>query len=97
MNAELKKKWCDALRSGKYEQGRLNLCMNEQYCCLGVLCHVIDPKIMEEYSTSGNCGRIYDTLLPSVGVDDYSKSRLISLNDGGTSFNKIASWIENNL
>ena len=38
----LKKAWVEALRSGKYKQGRLALYdkHNESYCCLGVLCKV---------------------------------------------------------
>ena len=38
MNAEIKKLWTDALRSGEYSQGRSGLCINKTYCCLGVLC-----------------------------------------------------------
>jgi len=37
MNQEIKKKWVDALRSGKYKQGKGTLRFNDKYCCLGVL------------------------------------------------------------
>lgn len=37
MNPEVKAKWLDALRSGKYEQGFRALCSSGKYCCLGVL------------------------------------------------------------
>lgn len=41
MNPEIKKKWLEALRSGKYEQTTGKLCEKngdfEGYCCLGVL------------------------------------------------------------
>lgn len=44
MDAELKKKWTDALRSGKYTQGKgwMKQQTKDQtsYCCLGVLCDV---------------------------------------------------------
>lgn len=49
MDKKWKKKWVKALRSGKYKQGMLQLktpiFMSDkyQYCCLGVLCEVIDP------------------------------------------------------
>jgi hypothetical protein len=33
-------KWIEALRSGKYEQGKGKLCKNGNYCCLGVLCEI---------------------------------------------------------
>ena len=38
MNQEIKQKWVDALRSGKYEQGRGFLRVGDKFCCLGVLC-----------------------------------------------------------
>lgn len=41
MQAELKTKWVEALRSGRYKQGRLQLRTDDDcYCCLGVLCEV---------------------------------------------------------
>ena len=45
MNPEVKEKWLEALRSGKYKQGRNVLCsVNENgdrtYCCLGVLSEI---------------------------------------------------------
>jgi hypothetical protein len=55
MNQELKAKWLEALRSGKYKQtqGVLNRVKEEHIagvvkpvgmCCLGVLCDIIDPN-----------------------------------------------------
>lgn len=38
MNQEVKQKWVDALRSGKYEQGSGILRYRDRFCCLGVLC-----------------------------------------------------------
>ena len=38
MNSEVKQKWIDALRSGKYEQCSGKLRGANGYCCLGVLC-----------------------------------------------------------
>lgn len=36
--------WCEALESGRYEQGKKRLCYIEKnepkYCCLGLLCEV---------------------------------------------------------
>lgn len=44
MNATIKAKWLEALRSGKYVQGKGNLFNKEDntYCCLGVLCKVMN-------------------------------------------------------
>ena len=53
MNKTLKEKWVNALRSGKYKQGkgRLRTCVEAtvdepnpdwKYCCLGVLCDLME-------------------------------------------------------
>lgn len=37
--------WVAAMRSGKYKQGMHCLrTINDAYCCLGVLCDVVDPS-----------------------------------------------------
>lgn len=44
MDDKIKQKWIIALRSGNYEQGKNNLrSKNNTYCCLGLLCDIIDP------------------------------------------------------
>jgi hypothetical protein len=44
MNTEIAQRWVDALRSGKYVQGRYLLKQkrekSDKYCCLGVLCEL---------------------------------------------------------
>jgi hypothetical protein len=44
MNPEVKAKWVEALRSGRYQQGeaslRRGLGDQVRYCCLGVLCDI---------------------------------------------------------
>lgn len=40
MIPEIKSKWIEKLRSGKYTQGTGALNENGSYCCLGVLCEV---------------------------------------------------------
>lgn len=49
MNKELKKKWVEALRSGKYQQGTNYLKQRGEsgvirHCCLGVLCEIMPPR-----------------------------------------------------
>ena len=46
MDAQLKAKWVEALRSGEYEQARemLHDVANGGYCCLGVLCKVMGAE-----------------------------------------------------
>jgi len=38
--AKHRKQWVDALRSGKYEQGKYRLRKDAQFCCLGVACDI---------------------------------------------------------
>lgn len=40
MDTALKDRWLEALRSGKYTQGKAALCRNGQFCCLGVLADI---------------------------------------------------------
>lgn len=41
---DLVKRWLEALRSGEYKQGRGMLRSQNGYCCLGVVCDLIDPE-----------------------------------------------------
>jgi hypothetical protein len=40
MKPEVKQMWLEALRSGKYKQGKHQLRSGNKFCCLGVLCEV---------------------------------------------------------
>jgi len=44
MKKNVAKKWVKALRSGKYKQSREMLKNSGGYCCLGVLCEILDFK-----------------------------------------------------
>lgn len=44
MNKKIKKEWVKRLRSGEYEQGTGRLCMNDRFCCLGVLCDMAEEE-----------------------------------------------------
>ena len=53
---ELAKQWVAELRSGKYKQAKRVLrTPDDEFCCLGVLCDIIDPERW------GNEGRITGT------------------------------------
>ena len=41
---DLKEKWIEALRSGKYPKGYQALRSPMGFCCLGVLCDIVDPN-----------------------------------------------------
>lgn len=53
MNSQVKEKWIDALRSGKYEQGSEKLRSVTGYCCLGVLCDLYSQEQDTEWEFRG--------------------------------------------
>lgn len=62
MKANVKELWVQALRSGKYEQGRawLHNADTDEYCCLGVLCEVAKENGVE--MSVRNETRSFDTV-----------------------------------
>lgn len=103
MNKELKQKWVEALRSGKYKQGKeaLRRCEPEEsFCCLGVLCDIVDPHNWELvdlgdiYTHKGKSGYPDREIARSVGLDDQFITNLAMANDNGKSFEQIAARIE---
>lgn len=106
MNPEVKQQWVAALRSGKYEQGVCVLrSMTDQFCCLGVLCDVVNPDGWG--SPEGHLIRLphdgepdYPSIdiLEAAGLPHYVGSHLAIFNDEHRwSFDHIADWIEENL
>lgn len=67
MDANLKAQWLTALRSGEYKQGKFALRDSEGgYCCLGVLCDVIDPNGWDD----GDLWHAPARMLTDSGGDD---------------------------
>lgn len=103
MDAEIKRKWIEALRSGKYAQGRGSLRVGENaYCCLGVLCDLVDgsrwartDRGFFQYGPSTSLAP--PTVSVGTGLQAGSQLDLINLNDSGKSFPEIADYIEANL
>jgi len=58
LDKEIKKAWIEALRSGKYKQGRMCLKRDNEYCCLGVLCE-INNKLEEFGCLIGTSNNVY--------------------------------------
>lgn len=105
-----KKKWLEALRNGKFQQGGGCLFDEEKnkYCCLGVAC-----KIQGNAKSKLIGGYIDDPAIFEVpkilqGTDDENKvvAKLTSMNHGTRldgvlqkkkTFKGIANWIEKNL
>ena len=88
MAPELKAQWIAALRSEEYTQGYNSLRTgNGYYCCLGVLCMVLErPDLL---FTS------YEHLRKTSGLTTSETDGCVELNDvAQLSFNQIADYIE---
>ena len=101
MEASLKAKWIEALRSGKYKQGRLGLrTKSDDFCCLGVLCDISGMSEWEEnglyYSYDGAL-----CLLPPCLRNQLTRAEIVALigmNDhSDMRFPHIADWIGTNI
>jgi hypothetical protein len=106
----IQQEWVDALRSGKYKQGRGALRRGNEFCCLGVLCEiaikhgVIAPAKKENrvlFSYEGTTSVLPSTVQHFAGVkNEYGNfgegDCLSNRNDHGATFPEIADLIENN-
>lgn len=88
MNADLKTRWVEALRSCKYPQGPGALCRDGSYCCLGVLCEiakeeysiVVEPEVGSYYTRyNGETGMPGKELLSKFFVD--GRVPMVSIDD----------------
>ena len=73
MNQEIKKKWLNALRSGDYKQGRDVLRRvgrdgEDRWCCLGVLCDIIDKKGWDKTPSTNSTNTTAPTYLYKTGI-----------------------------
>jgi hypothetical protein len=109
LDKKFKKKWIKALRSGDYVQGTGKLCTvkpsGAKYCCLGVAAELaegedawIDPCGDWTHDPGGGVSLMMlnsstYTYRPK-GLNKYIVGALVSMNDGGKSFEEIASYIE---
>lgn len=99
-----RKLWVAALRSGEYKQGKGYLCLNDCYCCMGVLCEVggVDKVQTSErltYAYNGESQYAPASAVAFVGLfssrGDMPNSKPLTLmNDNGASFSQIADIIE---
>lgn len=113
MDADLKQKWVEALRSGRYQQGKkflryTSVGYGDQYCCLGVLCEISglakwqagpgEEPFMADFGNEKSDDLIPEGAMEKLGLSQVSHDHLWWLNDhGGSSFPFIADWIERNL
>lgn len=111
MEKELKDRWVVALRNGGYGQGRdalRSLGGVEGFCCLGVLCDLVEPEGWEQVMADGgyayghplqNKVMYKDELLSKqacleLGLSYETQLALAGLNDDGATFAQIADVIE---
>jgi len=108
MNPEVKQKWVNALRSGKYKQAQYNLKSGYGYCCLGVLTDLYikenDLKwtyddAYDTYDFNEFEGSLCNTVIKwSDFPDGATEDDLIAMNDSKQkTFSEIADYIEENL
>lgn len=113
MNPEVKHRWIDALRSGKYKQIKVNLKSKTGFCSLGVLVDLflleknLDWKLYIDHSEfNGNDSHLHNRVITwndivtwANGSNYFDVSNLlIKMNDEeGKTFQEIADYIEENL
>lgn len=111
LTKQQKQDWINALRSGRYKQGKGVLCINDdllkekKYCCLGVLCDLNGIKFYPHPEKKKNApfyikDSFGDFAEYSFPVEDLlldEAAELATMNDRGVSFNDIADWIERNI
>lgn len=104
---EVRQKWVEMLRSGKYEQGKNRLRgIDNKYCCLGVLCElavqekVINPPVLmgQEYAYDDDTVELTHRIKDWSGIRShsgaYEDGNLARDNDAGMLFKDIANTIE---
>lgn len=110
MNADVKAKWLEALRSGEYQQAAGQLRDGNAFCCLGVLCDLASQSgAVRPWEGNGIIEDYGATLPPKVmdwaGLDNDNPQvrrnghlwALGELNDNRATFAEIADVIERDL
>lgn len=109
MNPSIKQAWAEALRSGKYQQGKESLCNNGKFCCLGVLTDLyIQANNQQWHHDVGGCysfetegGILPFSVQQWAGIDTpnpyFAGNYATGWNDDGASFEEIADLIEDHL
>lgn len=108
MTREQADKWIAALRSGKYKQTTGVLRNDNGYCCLGVLCNIVDNskwyKSVDSgaYFFDGQFEVLPGSIKDETGIKNNTGTFLVygvpislsSLNDEGLTFDQIADLID---
>ena len=113
MKSELKAKWLEALRSGKYRQKKKALRTDLGFCCLGVLVDVAEggsdtskPPLWKKHFTwqvrhkvqRGPARDCDGTILPETyGLTSGDILELTRINDTSDDFTRVIEYIEENI
>jgi hypothetical protein len=76
MNPELKSKWLTALRSGEYPQTTGVLRDNKGFCCLGVLCDVMDNSKWSDTVGGDGYGYYFDSREDETNIPAQERKEL---------------------
>lgn len=114
INKKLLLKWIAALRSRKYKQGTGSLRQIgpttrsvDRFCCLGVLCDIVNPKMWNKLGCCdsytyqgkkdyyGDAAHLPCSVYEKIG-DSIDEDELITMNDDGIKFYEIANYLERN-
>ena len=95
---ELWTRWIEALESGKYTQGVGALNSDGCFCCLGVLCDVIDPNEWTPTENTrmrfrGVCYSLPFEVRTLMRLKQQYENRLMGMNDVGKTFLEIAAYL----
>lgn len=106
MDQTIKNKWVKALRSGTYKQAKQRLRSSKGFCCLGVLCDVIDSTKWVEgnsffaphyfhYFYNGWSGMLPQDIMEMAKLDKEDAQILMDANDcEDWSFDDIATYVD---
>jgi len=94
VNKKLLTKWCDALTSRKYKQTKGSLRDNDGYCCLGVLCDIVDNSKWDYTQFDNSTSFAPDDIFCSLKLpEEVTQEKLAGMNDEGKKFYQIARFL----
>ena len=99
MKVKWKRLWIKALRSGKFKQTERMLHDRKGYCCLGVLCKVMEPNTKWKSNKEGAYLFEEEQMFPPARIMKEATLRkpsarvLAKMNDKGKTFKQIAAFI----
>lgn len=95
---ELREKWCTALRSGDYKQGKGALLNDGKYCCLGVLYEAVLGGTWGFVDSDGDTQNSEGSMVYLHGLSELDvdvEEKVACMNDSeDKSFSEIADWLE---